>query len=238
MRQKKITRKELLKKPDEFITFTSRLVQFAVAYRRQLYAAGGLAVAIVVVLSGVRYLSARSEKKAQALYAQAQSALSAGQEEAGEKALTEAAQKLEEILNEYRRTSAARLAAVEYAHVCVRRGDLDKAIEWYERSLAKFEKDVLIKSLVKSSLAHAYLGKSDHRNAARLFEDLARSQEDVWKEDAYIQLASLYDALGEVSQGETWWRKLAEEFPDSLYHSMASERVSTLEASRKADKAG
>ena len=64
---KKITRKELLKEPDQFITFSGRLIAFGQRYGRQLTYA---VVALLVLLAGytaVRYFIARAENRAFAL---------------------------------------------------------------------------------------------------------------------------------------------------------------------------
>jgi hypothetical protein len=70
-KKKRVTRKQLLKEPDEFITFSGKLIQFGIQYKTQLTYVAVILVAIVVVASGYRFFLIRSENNAQALLSQA-----------------------------------------------------------------------------------------------------------------------------------------------------------------------
>jgi hypothetical protein len=78
-KKRKKTRKELLKEPDEFMTLTGKVIGFAVEHKTQLtYGLGiihktqltyglGIILALVIIVSGVRFFSIRAEKKASAI---------------------------------------------------------------------------------------------------------------------------------------------------------------------------
>ena len=53
--RKKVSRKKLLKEPDEFITFSGRMFQFVMKHKTQLTYAVSIVVALIAVLSGYRF---------------------------------------------------------------------------------------------------------------------------------------------------------------------------------------
>ena len=65
-KKQKKTRKELLKEPDEFMTLTGKVIGFAVDHRTQLTYGLGIVLALVIIVSGVRFFSIRAEKKSAA----------------------------------------------------------------------------------------------------------------------------------------------------------------------------
>ena len=55
--KKKVSRKKLLKEPDEFLTLSARLFQFVVKHKFQMLAVLGGVILIVLAVSGWRYYS-------------------------------------------------------------------------------------------------------------------------------------------------------------------------------------
>ena len=66
-KKRRKTRKELLKEPDEFITFSGKLIAFATEHKTHLTYALGIIAALAVIISGIRFFSIRSENNAAAL---------------------------------------------------------------------------------------------------------------------------------------------------------------------------
>ena len=66
-KKRKKTRKELLKEPDEFITFSGKLIQFAAEHRTHITYALGIILSLAVIISGIRFVSIRSENNASIL---------------------------------------------------------------------------------------------------------------------------------------------------------------------------
>ena len=66
-KKRKKTRKELLKEPDEFLTLTGRVIEFAVDHKNQLIYGLGIVLALAIILSGIRFFSIRAENKAAAM---------------------------------------------------------------------------------------------------------------------------------------------------------------------------
>ena len=70
MATRKKSRKELLKKPDEFITLTGKAIRFVSKYQKPISYALCAGVAIVLVIFGYRFFAQRVEAKAFSLLEQ------------------------------------------------------------------------------------------------------------------------------------------------------------------------
>ena len=63
----KLTRKQLLKEPDEFITFSGKLIQWLTTYKRQATLAAGVVFVLLVATAGFQAYLHHAENKASAL---------------------------------------------------------------------------------------------------------------------------------------------------------------------------
>ena len=64
MAARKKSRKELLKKPDEFITFSGKLIRFVADYQKHISYTLCAVVAVALVIIGYQFFAQRSEAKA------------------------------------------------------------------------------------------------------------------------------------------------------------------------------
>ena len=70
-KQKRVTRKQLLKEPDEFITLTGRIIRWGRQYARQVAYGAGAGLILLVVIAAYGYFSRNAENKAYLLLDQA-----------------------------------------------------------------------------------------------------------------------------------------------------------------------
>ena len=68
---KKVSRKQLLKEPDEFITFSGKLIRLVRSYQKQIIITIGISVSIFLVFSLIRAFTSRAENNAFTLLNQA-----------------------------------------------------------------------------------------------------------------------------------------------------------------------
>ena len=64
MAKKRKTRKQMLKQPDEFISFSSKLLEFIIKYKIRIFYVLGITILFVIIGSGIRYFSNQAENKA------------------------------------------------------------------------------------------------------------------------------------------------------------------------------
>lgn len=222
---KKVTRKELLNQPDEFLTQSSRLFRYILEHKYQLLAALGGLIAIVLVVSGFRYSSL---KKADEAFARLETARTKYESLLAEKGPRQAyelvQQDFQRILDKYARQTGGKFARLIFADICYRGGESDQAIELYNTALEDFD-DPFYRNVIITGLAYAYEKKRDLEKAVSYFEQVASSPDSVLKAEALFNAGRLYAAMGEFEKSKQRFRQLNSEQPDSLYAELARERI-------------
>jgi len=138
-KKRRVTRKELLKEPDEFITFTGKMIRFAREYQNQLLYGLGAIVLIVVIISGVRLYINWNENNASAQLEQAMT--QHAESRLNKTDLNDAKQSFQKVADKYSRYEGGKLARIMYANICYETGDFDTAISNYDKAL----KDKVVK---------------------------------------------------------------------------------------------
>lgn len=226
MAKKKQSRKELLKEPDEILTFSRRLFAFAVTHRVQLLSALGVIFAITLIVSGVQFYAERQEAEAFRL-------LKEGREEyrtlASESSPAEAyaavQDHFESLISAYGNRDGGKLARLAFADMAYEADDPDTAVELYTQALEDFGDDPSLRNLVLSGLAYAYEGQGDPEAAVRYFEQIASGTGSAMKSDALFQLGRLYAEMGQSEKSRETYERLLEDDPDFLYADLVKERL-------------
>ncbi len=224
--KKKVTRKQLLKEPDEFITFTSKALRFAMDYNRQIIAGLIGFIILILVAVGIRYFLNKAEKEAFDQLSQSQTKYAAILKETGpEKALAQMAKDFEEILKKYSNTTGGKFARVIYANLCYKAGNLDKAIALYTESLKDFESNPFFKNLILNGLGYAHEAKKDFESATKYFDMIAAGSDPVMKGQALFNLGRLYAVKGDRNKSLDAYRHLLVNPNDAVYNEMVKEKL-------------
>ncbi|MEA3429283.1 MAG: tetratricopeptide repeat protein [Thermodesulfobacteriota bacterium] len=227
MVKKRITRKQLLKKPDEFISFSSRLLQFMIKYKVQISFAVGVIALFVIVVSGILYFSNKAENRAFALLNQAVIGYNFILKDNGpEKAYQDIGQDFNFIIKKYSRRDAAKLAGLIYANICYNAGDYEKATALYDKSLKDFKNHPSIKTFILSATGYNHEEKNDYKAAVNSFETIVSQSGAIMKDEALFNLGRLYAAMGENEKSMAAFKKIISEHTDSIYVEFAREKVS------------
>jgi tetratricopeptide (TPR) repeat protein len=224
-KRKKISRKKLLKEPDEFITFSGRMFQFTMEHKTQLTYAVSIVIALIVLLSGYRFFALRSENKALALLDQATEKYQAALQDQDLNAAYRAVSgDFQIILNKYGSKEGGKLAQVMFANICYDAGEYGKAVELYKKSLKNFENYPLIQNLILSGLGYAHEQLNENQLAASYFEQIAASDVQILRDEALFNLGVLYDKLGENEKSAKAFNRIMSDHQDSVYIDMVKER--------------
>ncbi len=226
MPKKKISRKELLKTEDEFITFSTRALQFIMTHKvRIAYGVGGLLV-LVILFSGFRYFSLKGENKASALLDQG---LEQYQTVLDQKDAVQAYQKVKSdfnnLLDKYSGKKSGKLARISFAHICLNAGEYDRAIELYRRALEDFDGDLSLRDLLLSGLAHSFAGKKDYSAAASYLEEIVSAPDSILKDEALFHLGRIYAAMGNDEKSRDAFSRIVNEYKGSIYFALAQEKL-------------
>ena len=222
---KKVTRKQLLKEPDEFLTISSRLLQFCLTYKYQLLAALGGIVVIVLAVSGIRYYAQQRANDALASLEMGrlkyQSLMAQGD---ARQAYLGVKEDFERILADYSGKMGAKLAQVYYAGICYHGGEPDKAIGLYQEALNDFE-DSFYRNMIFNGLAYVYEEKKDLQKATEYFEKINAGTDPGYKSDALYNLGRLYAALGDNQKSKAAYQEMISANLESIYIDLAKERA-------------
>ena len=223
MTKKRVTRKQLLKEPDEFITYSNRMIRLGVAYKQQLMIAAGVFCAVVLVYVGLQYVSERSRAKAFSLLGNAVARYDrAFAQQGAEKALAEVEADFELILDKYGSNAGGRLARVSFAQYNYAAGRSDRAIALYDAALDDFGEEPLYRAIIVSGLGYAYTLKGDLAEAIAYFEQVASAAPVAGlKSDALFNLGMLYMRTGQKAKSMASFKRVKDEFPESIYAEMA-----------------
>lgn len=221
---KKVTRKELLKEPDEFLTLSSRFLGWAARHRREINIAVSTVLALALVVSGYLYYANRQEAQAGVLFGQA---LAKYDRLAADKAkaVREVAPDFRRITAEYGGTSNGRMAALVYANLCYQAGDYAQAAELYKASLDRFADQPLIRFQILKSLGYTYEGLKEPAAALPYFERALAVADKALQDDLLFQIGDLAARLGNTAKSEETFKRLLSEFGDSPYANLVRLRV-------------
>jgi tetratricopeptide (TPR) repeat protein len=224
----KKTRKELLKEPDEFITFSSRVLGFIATYKQLIgYVFFGVLLA-VTSLSGYVGYSGWQESKAATQLAQALAKYERLRTESPpDKAVQAVAEDFQRILNDYGNRSNGNIARVLYASLCYEAGDFKQAAALYQQSIARFADDPLMRFQLMRSLGYSHEGLKDYAMAVNYFEQALSAGEKNLQDDVLFHLGDLYSRLGDPQKSTEAFNRLLTDHPDSIYVNMVRERVSS-----------
>jgi len=225
IKKKKVTRKQLLKEPDEFLSLSSRLFQFALEHKYHLLAALGGILLVVLTVSGIRYYSQQRAGEAFSLLEKGrlkyQTLLAQGD---ARKAYLDVQNDFEQIIADYTDKMGGKLARVAYANICYRGGESDKAITLYEQALSDFD-DPFYRNIILNGLGYAYEEKRDLQKAAEYFEKITAGSDPVFKGEARYNLGRLYATLGDIEKSRAAYQEVISESPDSIYINLVREKV-------------
>jgi len=226
-KKRKKTRKELLKEPDEFLTFSSKLIKLAIEYKTQLTYALGIILVLAVIISGIRFFSIRSENNASALLDKSLTKYnSIKAEKQPDEVYGEVSAEFQFILNKYKGKKSAKIARLIYADICYNAGKYKQAIELYKTALTEFAKYPMIHHQILSNLGYAYEQSEDYSTAVSYFEKISSAPEPIMRDEALYHLGRLYNKLGENEKSREAYNKILTDHQDFIYIDLVKERMS------------
>ena len=216
MAKKRVTRKELLKKEDEFISLSARIYQYVVEYRKQIQWGAICVVAIMVIVVGIGLYFRHINAKALAAYNMAyKSLVSKSSSQAAEESIQRSTEELDRLIREYGWTKVATLAIPQLAYMKFGQGKYEEAISLYETYLEKLKTDSIYRSMAYFGLAACYEAKGEHQSAIRYLNKIIENDTTFLKEEAMFSLGRVYDLSGRKELSKDTFQKFVSQFPQS-----------------------
>jgi tetratricopeptide (TPR) repeat protein len=229
MAAQKKTRKQLLKEPDEFITFTGKAIAFVSGYQKQISYTLVAIVAIALIFFGYRFFAQRAESKAFSILGQTQSKYETLKKaSSASEAYSQVSEAFQSIIKKYGGNAGGKLARVIYANISYDAAQYEKAIVLYKQSLNDFKDDKIVYYLILSSLGYAYQQIEDEQNAVTYFEKAASATDSQISEEALFNLGLIYEKLGEADKSQQTLQEILNNHPNSIYFNMVEEKLATL----------
>ncbi len=226
MAKKRVTRKQLLKEPDEFITTTGRLIGWAKENTRTLICGVSLFFGLVLVIAGYGVFKAHQASKAEDALSQALVKYQAASGDNQEiKALSTVRADFDALLNDYSRQPAGRVGRIIYGHYCLAGEAFDDAIKHYQMALAHFENDPSLSNVILNGLGSAHQQKGEYEQAMTYYKKIAAGTNPVLKDAALFNLGQLHEQMGETAERQKVFEQLGTDFPDSFYANLVREKA-------------
>jgi tetratricopeptide (TPR) repeat protein len=225
--KKKVSRKQLLKEPDEFLTLSARLFQFVVKNKYQMLAALGGVILIVLTVSGWSY---HTRQRANESLAQLQKSwnryetLRNGKDKDPVLAYQEVRTEFEQLIAESGDKPGGKLARVIFADISYDAGEADKAIALYQSALEDFTQP-FYRDQILNGLGYAYEAKKEYETALEYFGKISVGSDPVLKAEALFNMGRLYAALGNTEKSQQAYQKIVADSPQSFYAELAKERT-------------
>jgi len=226
MAKEKLTRKELLKGPDEFLTFSGRVILYVKEHAKPFKVAGGILVGAALVYLGVNTYMNYANKKGQEAYEAAYyEVIKVKEINADDEALKKSEELFNKVITEHRLSKASRLAPLQIAHLKFLEKKYDEAIKLYQAFLKDVPENTVYQSLALLALAASYEGQGDFGKAVEALQKILSSSEKSFKEQATLNLARVYGLSKQPEKAKDTLKEFVEKYKNSPFLSMAKARL-------------
>lgn len=219
-------------KQNEFALQVAKATEALGTYRNQIVFGVVGIVAVVIIASAWSWWSGRTAAKADALLSAAMQIYDApivpaptvpgAQQQAGtyptEQARTDAAlAAFQQVVDQYPSTTAGVAARYHHAASLAATGKYAEAITGFEATLAAAD-NPLFQATAKLGLAEAAVASGQVDRGIQTLEELAADRDGVLPVDGVLmQLAKAYQKAGKAAEAKTAFKRVVDEFPDSLF---------------------
>ena len=226
MTKKKITRKELLKKPDEFISFSARAVNFLSLHLRELKYIGYAIVVIAICYLAVHTFLRHVNKQGQNAYNTAyHSAAENMKPDADPEALKKSEELFAAVMDDYKLSKAARLALPQIGYLKFTEKKYDEAIVMYRAFLDKVSGNKEYESLTRLALSACYEAGGDLEKATETLNPILESPDSPFNELAMLHLERLYRLVNQHEKAKEVVKDFIDKHKTSPFLPMAKARL-------------
>lgn len=226
MVKEKITRKELLKGPDEFMTVSGRAILYVREHTKPFKIAGGILLGAALVYLGVNYYLNYADRKGQEAYDTAYyEVIKIKEVKADDEALKKSEELFKKVITDHGLSKVSRLAPPQVAHLKFQEKKYDEAIRLYQDFLKEVPPNTVYQSLALLALAACYEGQGDFGKAVDSLQKILSSSEPSFKEQATLTLARVYGLSKQPDKAKETLKEFIEKYKNSPFLSMAKARL-------------
>ena len=190
---KKTSRKELLKGTDEFLTLSSKAVNFITTHLRELkYAGFAIAILVVAYLGVTTYLRYVNKNGQNAYNTAYQTLTKEMKPDANPDNLRKSEELFNKVTDDYGLSKVARLALPQIAYLKFLDKKYDEAIVLYRKFLDKVSGNTEYELMANLALAACFEAKGDLKTAMETLIPVVEVPDNSFREPAMLSLARLY----------------------------------------------
>ncbi len=218
MAKKKITRKQLLKEPDEFLTLSGKAFNYARTHVKQLQYMGIILGALVLLFFGGYSYYKYINKKGQETYNQAYEVFKNDfKPDMNLADLKKSGELFHKVVEKYHLSKAARLALPEEAYVKFLHKDYNGAVSLYREFLDKVSGNERYEALARLALAACYEQKGELQTAIVTLKPILDEKSNPFGEPALFHMARLYRLNHQVNEEKQAVKKFTETYKNSPF---------------------
>ena len=213
---KKTSRKELLKGTDEFLTLSSKAVNFITTHLRELKYAGFVIAILVVAYLGVTTYLRYVNKNGQNAYNTAYQTLTKEMKpDANPDNLRKSEELFIKVTDDYGLSKVARLALPQIAYLKFLDKKYDEAIVLYRKFLDKVSGNTEYELMANLALAACFEAKGDLKTATETLIPVVEIPDNSFREPAMLSLARLYRLDNKPEKAREILNEFVEQHADS-----------------------
>jgi predicted negative regulator of RcsB-dependent stress response len=231
--EKKVSRKELLKEPDEFLTASNKVVQFVRKNPRT--AVIGCVILFAALLAGVAVYSYRRQRQwtshelFEKAYRNYRTVVLAKNPASG-KQLDELFKQFNAIASAYPSELAGERALLYSGHVLYMKKDYKGALDRYTRMKSTQLVTEGLGGLVMYNIAMTRLALNEYEAAKNLFDQLSKDKDSPYRRDASASIGTIYEAMGKKKEAAQAYRQYLKMFPKAPDAPYVRARMAALAA--------
>ena len=213
---KKTSRKELLKGTDEFLSLSSKAVNFITTHLRELKYAGFVIAILVVAYLGVTTYLRYVNKNGQNAYNTAYQTLTKEMKpDANPDNLRKSEELFNKVTDDYGLSKVARLALPQIAYLKFLDKKYDEAIVLYRKFLDKVSGNTEYELMTNLALAACFEAKGDLKTAMETLIPVIEIPDNSFREPAMLSLARLYRLDNRPEKAREILNDFVEQYADS-----------------------
>jgi tetratricopeptide (TPR) repeat protein len=224
MAKKKVTRKQLLKGPDEFLTFSEKAALYVKEHHRKFTYIAGIIAAMFLIYLGINTGIGYINEKGQMAYNMAYNIMSTQNMDLSPESekLKECAELFQKVIDDYGLSKASRLALPELAYIKMVEQKYAEAIPLYQEFLDKAPNNSPYRSLARIAIAACHEAMGEYEQAIEILNQVTAQADALFMEQAMFSLARIYRLAGQKDKAKEILREFVEKFQTSPFLPLAN----------------
>ena len=234
MARQRITRKELLRQPDQFITRSARVIAWVEENATSILYSVGAAILVLILVGGWFVWRTNRHARAETLLYEAMNAGGGGQivqQDAPRN--DEMIKALQSLVRDYGGTPAAIQAYWNLGRLYFARAEYVAALEAYEQARSRLSGDhenALIGAMISLNVAYAEEAQGACEQALRNFESVLNAPAATWlRSEAYLGMGRCHEQSGVPEKAaEVYDRALTDPEVNGAAREILEERLANV----------